>query len=279
MDIYFAADDQQQGPIALEELHRRIQAGELNHETLVFTEGMTEWASFKTAVEKDFVPGLPASTPIPKPQPSNPLRIAKQETITTMSPGSQATVACPTCGIEVPATELIPLQDRKVCPHCRDRVLQQIREGVAVTTTTELRYAGFGPRLASAVIDYIIMQVYSQIVSFATLGASSFDSTSQQNVSGVILVIYFVLSIGGNLTYLIYFMGSARHQATLGMKALKLKVVRSDGSPITKRRALGRYFASMLSGMILMIGYFMLLWDKEKATLHDRIADTRIVFK
>ena len=37
------------------------------------------------------------------------------------------------------------------------------------------------------------------------------------------------------------------------------------------------FFAEMLSGMILGIGYLMAAFDDEKRALHDRICDTRVV--
>ena len=271
MEIFYAEKEQQQGPVSCEELHQRIQRGELSQETLVFTEGMTDWTPFSRAVSEGKVPGLPETrAPL-----QTTLRVAGTP---DAGAAKEGTVACPTCGTWVAAGELIPFENRKLCPHCRDRVLQQMREGVAITTVGELRYAGFGARLGSFILDYIIMQVYSQILSFVLLGVSTFDQGNSV-ASGIAVAAYFVLSIGGSYFYYIYLMGSPKHQATLGMKALKLKVVRSDGSPITKWRAFGRMMATVISGLLLGIGYLMVLWDKEKATLHDRIADTRIVFK
>jgi uncharacterized RDD family membrane protein YckC len=278
MEIFYAADAKQQGPISLEEFHAKLRDNELNPQTLVFTEGMTDWLPYSEAVEKNFVPAPEPLASEPSAGPPTNLRLAKKPSTQPPASGSEPTVACPTCGAWVPSNELIPFENRKVCPHCRDRVIQQVREGVGITTTTTLRYAGFGTRFASYILDYIIMQVYSSIVSFATIGVSAF-SMQTADVSGAAMAVYYVLAFGGNLFYIIYFMGSPRHQSTIGMKALKIKVVRTDGSMITKKRALGRYLASILSSMILMIGYLMVLWDKEKATLHDRIADTRIVFK
>jgi uncharacterized RDD family membrane protein YckC len=59
--------------------------------------------------------------------------------------------------------------------------------------------------------------------------------------------------------------------------ALGLKVVRPDGGPITAGRAAGRYFAKMISGMILMIGYIIAGFDSQKRALHDMICDTRVI--
>ena len=49
-----------------------------------------------------------------------------------------------------------------------------------------------------------------------------------------------------NGTYVVVFLG--RFGATLGKMALRLRVVNPDGSPIGYGKAIGRYFAEMLSG-------------------------------
>ena len=58
---------------------------------------------------------------------------------------------------------------------------------------------------------------------------------------------------------------------------MRLKIVRPDGAPITYLRAFGRYFAEILSTLILFIGFMMAGWDEEKRALHDRICDTRVI--
>jgi uncharacterized RDD family membrane protein YckC len=61
--------------------------------------------------------------------------------------------------------------------------------------------------------------------------------------------------------------------------ACGIKVVRPDGDRVSYARALGRYFAEILSGLILAIGYIMAAFDSEKRALHDHICSTRVVKK
>ncbi len=72
----------------------------------------------------------------------------------------------------------------------------------------------------------------------------------------------------------IYFasMESSGWQATLGKKALGLKVTDLAGNRITFARASGRFFGKLLSGMILMIGFFMAGFTERKQALHDILA-------
>jgi uncharacterized RDD family membrane protein YckC len=65
--------------------------------------------------------------------------------------------------------------------------------------------------------------------------------------------------------------------ATPGKMALGLKVVRPGGGPVSLGRAVGRYFAKMLSYIILCIGYIIIGFDSEKRGVHDMICDTRVI--
>jgi uncharacterized RDD family membrane protein YckC len=69
----------------------------------------------------------------------------------------------------------------------------------------------------------------------------------------------------------------SRFGATPGKMALDLKVVRPDGGSISLGRAVGRYFAKMVSAIILGIGYIMAGFDSQKRALHDMICDTRVI--
>ena len=60
---------------------------------------------------------------------------------------------------------------------------------------------------------------------------------------------------------------------------LGLKVVRPDGGPVSLGRAIGRYFAKILSAIILLIGFIMAGFDREKRGLHDILVDTRVIKK
>jgi uncharacterized RDD family membrane protein YckC len=69
----------------------------------------------------------------------------------------------------------------------------------------------------------------------------------------------------------------ARSGATPGKMIAGLKVIRPDGSPIGMGRAFGRYFAKLLSGLTLMIGFVMAAFDSERRALHDMVCDTRVI--
>lgn len=137
----------------------------------------------------------------------------------------------------------------------------------------ELQYAGFWERFGAAFLDGIILSVVSTIVSLlfsnATYGSADFSVWEFGTSSLVNMVVQWLYYA---------FQESGTAQATLGKRALGLKVGRPDGSRISFMQATGRFFGRYLSMIILFIGYLMMIWDDRKQTLHDKMAGT-IVFK
>lgn len=188
---------------------------------------------------------------------------------------------CSECGRATPTGELAHFGDRLVCPYCKDAYTQKLREGVAPAAV--VTYAGFWIRFVAVMIDGIILAVAMGIVQFAVLGSfmsfPHFDPTTRPEMVlapllGMIGVLTLV-SIAISGTYESFFI--YKYGATPGKMALSLRVVRPNGAPIDLGRAIGRYFAKMLSQIILYIGYIMAGFDAEKKALHDMICDTRVV--
>ena len=72
---------------------------------------------------------------------------------------------------------------------------------------------------------------------------------------------------------------SSKWQASPGKMALGIKVTDLNGNRISFARASGRYFAKILSGLTLLVGYFMAAFTARKQALHDIIAGCLVVNK
>jgi uncharacterized RDD family membrane protein YckC len=194
-----------------------------------------------------------------------------------MSPASTSeTRFCSECGQPRPAGELARFGDRLICPACKDSYAQKLREGVAPATA--MVYAGFWIRFLAVLIDGIILFVVDSILNVTVLGTSAArlatnpaDIGAAMSSFGLLWLISFAIQCG----YETWFIG--KMGATPGKMAMGLKVVRPDGSPVDYGRAAGRYFAKILSGIILLIGYIMAGFDAQKRALHDMICDTRVI--
>lgn len=117
----------------------------------------------------------------------------------------------------------------------------------------ELHYAGFWIRFVSLIVDGLVLAIPLAITAITFIGP--------------ILIVWLYVAL----------MMSSSKQGTLGMMAMGLRVTNEQGERITFGQATGRYFASVLSALILYIGYLMLLGSRRKQTMHDRMAGTLIL--
>jgi Tfp pilus assembly major pilin PilA len=88
-------------------------------------------------------------------------------------------------------------------------------------------------------------------------------------------ILNAIVVLGGWLYYAA--MESSSAQATLGKLALGVKVTDLTGNRIGFGRATGRYFAKIISGLALGIGYVMVAFTQRRQGLHDMIAGTLVV--
>jgi len=145
------------------------------------------------------------------------------------------------------------------------------------------KYGSFWERFAAILIDIIILAVAGQFISriFASPSPEEIREIMEgEGLGSALRASYF--STASKMTLLmqwLYFslMHSSSWQATLGKRALGLKVTGMNGQRITFINATGRYFASYISTIILLIGYLMMLWDDKNQTLHDKLAKTLVV--
>lgn len=141
-------------------------------------------------------------------------------------------------------------------------------------------YAGFWIRVAAYLIDYLVLLV-AQFVIYSVLGLSVFGATSldpeanEVFTTGFGMIAYAVVIIGSIAYFVI--MESSSKQGTLGKIAVGIIVTDTDGNRISAARALGRYFAKILSGIILLIGYIMVAFTERKQGLHDMICSTLVL--
>jgi hypothetical protein len=73
------------------------------------------------------------------------------------------------------------------------------------------------------------------------------------------------------------FLLSGSWQATLGMKLLKIRIVDGVGNRISFKRASARFFASILSALLLFVGFLIIPFNRKKQGLHDLVAGTFVL--
>ncbi|MEY2599876.1 MAG: hypothetical protein RLZZ142_2135 [Verrucomicrobiota bacterium] len=162
----------------------------------------------------------------------------------------------------------------------KDRMVQRLREGAEEGLGTEVRYGGFWLRLMAKILDGVIQQIPMYFINKGIASAWGLNPSavaSLEQGSEVFMVIGVQMSVGLVLGCLYSALLNARFGATLGKKALGLRVVTENGANLSIGRAVARYFAEMLSAFLLFIGFLMVGFDSKKRGLHDRICATFVV--
>jgi uncharacterized RDD family membrane protein YckC len=125
-------------------------------------------------------------------------------------------------------------------------------------------YAGFLQRAIAAIIDSLIIGNVGRLVGGMIFSP---EDIKLAGLSAILGWLYYAL------------MESSKYQGTIGKMFLKIKVTDLDGNKINFLKASIRHLSKFLSGIILGIGFLMVLWTDRKQGLHDIIAKTLVIKK
>jgi len=163
---------------------------------------------------------------------------------------------------------LVDIDGSPYCAICKTEQLLDMRSGVS----PPIDLASIRRRFVAICLDILIIgipvgAVYSIIAGAArTFGRDmAFGPDSPLSwITTILLVIYQarMLQAGGQ---------------TLGKKALNVKVVRLDGSDISKGQAWVREVSRPLLGLLCLINYVPAFTTKDRRCIHDMLARTVVV--
>jgi uncharacterized RDD family membrane protein YckC len=155
-----------------------------------------------------------------------------------------------------------------------------------------VQYAGFWLRVVAYLIDSVVISVafMALFIPFAIMTGLTarlgniHPGEDPRDVGAVLggtffLGLFTVVSLaflGGWLYHAK--MESSSWQATLGKKALNLRVTDMYGAPVSFARASGRHFAKLITGMIpLGVGFMLAGFTERRQALHDMIASCLVL--
>ncbi len=143
-----------------------------------------------------------------------------------------------------------------------------------------MAYAGVGKRFVAEIIDGIIIGIPIAIIAGiggAMNAATNADGTAQPSPVGIVLIVIAII-LGTLYEPLMTARKGARNGQTIGKGLMGVRVVRTDGAPVTAGTSWLRFIIKQLiSGSVLYLGFLWALWDKNKQTWHDKIANTYVV--
>lgn len=184
---------------------------------------------------------------------------------------SEGVHRCARCGGTYCGNCLVNIAGQPYCATCKTEQLLDVRSGVDRTT---LRYSGFWQRAGAYMLDYLIQLVamYAIFIPVGIIGAVS----SKGGEPGLWFLLLYPVGFAVVISYEALML-SMKNGQTVGKMALRIRVVRPDGSPITKGQAWGRAAMRLVLGCLVIVDYLVYFFTEEKTTLHDMTAKTRVV--
>jgi uncharacterized RDD family membrane protein YckC len=173
---------------------------------------------------------------------------------------------CPRCGTFKPG-------NATQCANCGMPFSQLNDAGVPAAVAEQGTPAGFWVRLVALIIDSVVVSLVGTVVFLAFGGnywegvvvAETSDGMSEITVNAWAYVATFIYSV--------FFL--AIWGTTPGKRILNIYVLDAQGRKrLGLIRAIARTLATFLSGIILLIGYLMVAFRRDKRALHDLIAGT-----
>jgi uncharacterized RDD family membrane protein YckC len=126
-------------------------------------------------------------------------------------------------------------------------------------------YAGFWRRFAAYAIDYVLVAIIGLVLRLA---AVLLGSVGNGQFTLTLLATYFLYCT---------LLESSSWQATVGKRALGLRVTNGRRERIGFARAAIRFAAKLLSVLTLFVGYLLVVVTRHRQALHDLIAGTLVV--
>jgi uncharacterized RDD family membrane protein YckC len=165
MNYFYAQNGQQMGPVPEEQLAAMAAQGAIQPDTLVWREGMAEWAPYSSIATAPTTPG--------------------------------AAVECTVCHQTFPGDQTIKYGTVHVCAGCKPKFMQGLREGASVTGALE--YAGIGARLGADILDGILLWVVNMALTFGVTAINQ-DMAPVASILGLVVgfgyQMYFIGSSG-----------------------------------------------------------------------------------
>ncbi len=200
----------------------------------------------------------------------------------------ETVLACSQCGKALAQSDLVHIAGTWVCADCKPAFLSRVMaSGAAGASPFAWRYGGFWTRFGARFIDGFVLGVPLIIIAALFLPNLVRGAGQAPNVAAFTA---FTLSL-----FAIFFVAAACYEifmlkyrgATLGKMACGLKVIRSDGNSLGWGVCVGRYFMwnvvtsgiPYLNMVLMTVSSIMLGVDAEKRALHDRVCDTRVIYK
>lgn len=202
-------------------------------------------------------------------------------------------LACSQCGRMLDQSDLVQIAGHWICADCKPAFLSRMMaSGAAGASPLAWRYGGFWIRFGARFVDglvFIVPVVILMILFLPNLMRSARQGGNPASIPNSALAAF------GLLTFFLVFLAGGCYEilmlkyrgATLGKMACGIRVVRPDGRSLSWGVCFGRFFMwnvvtngiPYLNFLFMLASSIMAGVDDQKRALHDRVCDTRVIYK
>lgn len=251
---YVDRHQERQGPVDAEIIREAYRGGQIDGESLVWREGMSQWAPLKQ-FELEF-------------------DLEDEPTMLTRAPAMAPT------GFDADAPTLAYASP--YAPPMATVASHVDFDGDA----SDVVYAGFWRRFCALFVDGLLVATVNYAIFFVLIlifgvggGLLSGLEKAASGMNGAMVGLQlsmYVIGLGVSAAYFVL-QESSDAQATLGKRLVGIKVTDLQGQRLTRLHALGRWVSHLLCYFTLYIGYVMAAFTDRKQGLHDMVASTLVV--
>lgn len=202
--------------------------------------------------------------------------------------------ACSQCGQTFAHSDLVQIAGNWVCGECKPAFLSRVMaSGPGGASPLSWRYGGFWIRFGARFLDGFVFIV--PIAIFIAILIPNLIRAQRQAGSSATAPNPLFVGLGFITFFLVMLLAGGCYEilmlkyrsATLGKMACGLKVVRADGRDLGWGVCFGRFFMwnvvtssiPYLNAVLMLVSGIMAGVDPEKRALHDRVCNTRVIYK
>ncbi|MBK8284101.1 MAG: RDD family protein [Ahniella sp.] len=267
---YSNASKQPNGPMPVAQLREAMFAPGWYERALVWRDGWPQWRPWKeVAAELGIELPSPAEVTAPPPAPAP-----------AAAPVAAAAPIAPPARPSAPAAA--PMAATQ--PYTPSRSAPAPAGPRGAIPESEMVYAGFWRRLIAMMADsFLLSIIITPIIAIASaIAIPMLAGSGNSPPNGTALMLFMVVLYGSifliSVGYFVLLERSAAG-ATIGKRLMGIRVVDKNGERIGFGRALGRFFAKILSSLPANLGYLIAAFTGRKQALHDFVAGTLVIDK
>ncbi len=194
---------------------------------------------------------------------------------------TQAVLACSQCQRTFAHSDLVQIAGNWVCGNCKPAFLSRVMAG-GPGAAASMGYAGVGIRFGARFVDGLVFLVPFGIIAALVLPNLLRTAGTRPTIfNGPFVVAGLIFGLFYEVLMMRYW------GATLGKMACGIKIVRSDARSLGWGVSFGRYFMynvvisaiPVVNGILLITTAIMAGVDEQRRGLHDRVCDTRVIYK